>query len=49
MDLNHRPLGYEFQEKRNFNELAGVVAKFEEWKIARKSVEDWGRTASGGI
>jgi len=26
LDLNQRPLGYEFSQKRNFNELAGVVA-----------------------
>jgi hypothetical protein len=26
VDLNHRPLGYEFSQKRNFSELAGVVA-----------------------
>jgi hypothetical protein len=41
VDLNHRPLGYEFCEKRNFNELAGVVAKFKEWRIARKSVKEF--------
>ena len=39
MDLNHRPLGYEFYEKRNFNELAGVVAYFKEWKIAVRALE----------
>jgi len=36
-DLNHRPLGYEFCEKRNFNELAGVVVRTKEWKRALKS------------
>ena len=34
VDLNHRPLGYEFCEKRNFNELAGVVVRTKAWKRA---------------
>jgi hypothetical protein len=34
VDLNHRPLGYEFCEKRSFNELAGVVVRTKEWKRA---------------
>ena len=33
VDLNHRPLGYEFSMKSSFNELAGVVACFKDWKI----------------
>jgi len=41
VDLNHRPLGYEIFSKRSFNELAGVVAYFKEWKIAGKSVEEF--------
>jgi hypothetical protein len=30
VDLNHRPLGYEFEQKLKFNELAGVVAYFKQ-------------------
>jgi hypothetical protein len=40
VDLNHRPLGYECNLKCNFNELAGVVAYFREWKIVVKSIEE---------
>jgi len=41
VDLNHRPLGYEYNLKRNFNELAGVVACSKERKIEGWSVEEF--------
>jgi len=33
-------LGRAFNLKRNFSELAGVLAYFRKWKIAVKSVEE---------
>ena len=32
--------GYESWQQQYFNELAGVVAYFREWKIAAKSIEE---------
>jgi hypothetical protein len=41
VDLNHRPLGYEFPTTWHFNELAGVVAYIKECNIAGQSVEEF--------
>ncbi len=41
IERKYRPLVHEIFEKRNFSELAGVVACLKDWKIAVKSGEEF--------